>query len=104
MAKAPKTLSKAEIKEAKTNLKAALGVVNTEHCKFMSDLKAAEKALAAAKKEADKAVAAAQKAVDAAAKKLEKATAAADKGRAKINAQLAALEPVKTPAGETATV
>ena len=63
-----------------------------------------EQAVAAAKKEADKAVAAAQKAVDAAAKKLEKATAAADKGRAKINAQLAALEPVKTPAGEAAPV
>ncbi len=104
MAKATKTLSKAEIKEAKTNLKAALGVVNTEHSKFVSDHKAAEKALAAAKKESDKAVAAAQKAVDAAAKKLEKATAAADKGRAKINAQLAALEPAKTPAGETAPV
>lgn len=91
MAKATKILSKAEIKEAKTNLKAALGVVNTEHSKFVSDHKAAEKALAAA-----------QKAVDAAAKKLEKATAAADKGRAKINAQLAALEPAKIPAGETA--
>lgn len=93
MAKAPKTLSKAEIKDAKNNLKAALGVVNTEHGKFVSDHKAAEKALATAKKEADKAVAAAQKAVDAAGKKLEKATAAADKGRAKIAAQLAALEP-----------
>lgn len=93
MAKATKTLSKAEIKEAKTNLKAALKVVNDEHGKYVSDHKAAEKALAAAKKEADKAVATAQKAVDAAAKKLEKATAAADKGRAKINAQLAALEP-----------
>ena len=94
MAKAIKTLSKAELKDAKNNLKAALNVVNTEHGKFVSDHKAAEKALAAAKKEADKAIAAAQKAVDAAGKKLEKATAAADKGRAKINAQLAALEPV----------
>ena len=98
MAKATKTLSKAEIKEAKTNLKAALGVVNTEHSKFVSDHKAAAKALAAAKKEADKAVAAAQKVVDAAAKKLEKATAAADKGRAKIAAQLAALEPAEPAA------
>ena len=43
------------------------------------------------------AVAAAQKLVDAAAKKLEKATAAADKGRAKIAAQLAALEPAEAP-------
>ena len=94
MAKAIKTLSKAELKDAKNNLKAALGVVNTEHGKFVSDHKAAEKALAAAKKEADKAIAAAQKAVDAAGKKLEKATAAADKGRAKINAQLTALEPM----------
>ncbi len=93
MAKAPKTLSKAEIKDAKTNLKAALKVVNDTHSKFVSDHKAAEKTLAAAKKEADKAIAAAQKAVDAAAKKLETATAAADKGRAKIDAQLAALEP-----------
>ena len=99
MAKAPKTLSKAEIKDAKNNLKAALGVVNAEHNKFVSDHKAAEKALSTAKKEADKAIAVAQKAVDAAGKKLEKATAAADKGRAKINAQLAALEPV----AETAT-
>ncbi|WP_087746364.1 MULTISPECIES: hypothetical protein [unclassified Acidovorax] len=99
MAKAIKTLSKAELKDAKTNLKAALGVVNAEHGKFVSDHKAAEKALAAAKKEADKAIAVAQKAVDAAGKKLEKATAAADKGRAKINAQLAALEP----AAEAAT-
>lgn len=93
MAKASKTLSKAEIKDAKNNLKTALKVVNDEHSKFVSDHKAAEKALAVAKKEADKAVAAAQKIVDAAAKKLEKATAAADKGRAKINGQLAALEP-----------
>lgn len=93
MAKAPKTLSKAEIKDAKNNLKTALKVVNDEHNKFVSDHKATEKALAAAKKEADKAVAAAQKIVDAAAKKLEKATVAADKGRAKIAAQLAALEP-----------
>lgn len=101
MAKAPKTLSKAEIKAAKIDLKTALATVNAEHGKFVSDHKAAEKALADAKKAADKAVAAAQKVVDAAAKKLEKATAAAEKGRAKINAQLAALEPAKaaeTPA------
>ena len=98
MAKATKTLSKAELKDAKNNLKAALGVVNTEHGKFVSDHKAAEKALAAAKKEADKAIAVAQKAVDAAGKKLEKATAAADKGRAKIGAQLDALEPAAAPA------
>ena len=94
MAKAPKTLSKAEIKDAKTNLKAALKVVNDEHGKYVSDHKAAEKALSAAKKEADKAVAAAQKLADAADKKLLKASIAADKGRAKIGAQLAALEPV----------
>ena len=98
MAKAIKILSKAEIKDAKTNLKAALKVVNDEHGKYVSDHKAAEKALTAAKKEADKVVGAAQKAVDAAAKKLEKATAAADKGRAKIDAQLAALEPAAEPA------
>lgn len=98
MAKAIKTLSKAEIKDAKTNLKAALKVVNDEHGKYVSDHKAAEKALAAAKKEADKVVGAAQKAVDAAAKKLEKATVAADKGRAKIDAQLGALEPAAAPA------
>lgn len=91
MAKAPK--SPAEVKAEKAQLKDALKVVNTEHAKFVSDHKAAEKALAAAKKEADKAVAAAQKLVDAAAKKLEKATAAADKGRAKINAKLAELSP-----------
>ena len=91
MAKATKT--PAEIKAAKAELKEALKVVNTEHAKFVSDHKAAEKALTAAKKEADKAVGAAQKLVDAAAKKLAKATEAADKGRAKINAKLAELSP-----------
>lgn len=100
MAKASKTLTKEEIKARKAELKTALGVINTEHGKFVSDHKAAEKALADAKKAADKATAAAQKAVDAAAKKLGKATASADKGRAKIAAELATLEPVKA---ETAT-
>lgn len=90
--------SPAEIKAAKVELKEALKVVNTEHAKFVSDHKAAEKALVAAKKEADKAVAAAQKLVDAAAKKLEKATAAADKGRAKIEAKLAELNPAPAAA------
>lgn len=91
MAKATK--SPAEIKAAKSELKEALKVINTEHAKFVSDHKAAEKALGAAKKEADKAIVSAQKLVDAAAKKLEKATAAADKGRAKIEAKLAELAP-----------
>lgn len=91
MAKAPKTA--AEIKAEKAQLKDALKVVNTEHGKFVSDYKAAEKTVAAAKKEADKTIAAAQKVANSAAKKLDKATAAADKGRAKIEAKLAALEP-----------
>ncbi len=89
MAKAIKT--PAEIKAEKAALKDALKMVNTEHAKFVSDHKAAEKTLAAAKKEADKAIAAAGKNVDAAAKKLAKATAAADKGREKINSKLADL-------------
>lgn len=96
MAKATKTLTKDEIKARKAELKTALGTINAEHAKFVSDHKAADKALAEAKKAADKAVAAAQKVVDGATKKLEKATAAADKGRAKVAAELASLEPVKT--------
>lgn len=95
MAKAPKTLSKAEIAAQKKDLQAALKIVKAEHGKFVSDHKATEKALAAAKKEADKAVAAAQKAVDASAAKLAKATEKADAGTAKLNAKLAALEPAK---------
>lgn len=98
MAKAPKTLSKAEVAAQKKDLQAALKVIKTEHGKFVSDHKAAEKALAAAKKEADKAVAAAQKLVDAAAAKLAKATEKAETGEAKIAAKLAALEPAKADA------
>ena len=93
MAKATKTLTKAEIKEAKLEIKTALKAVNDTHGKSVADFKAAEKALAQAKKEADKAVATAQKTVDGATTKLEKATLAADKARAKLAAQLAALEP-----------
>lgn len=93
MAKATAPKTAAEIKAAKAELKEARKVVDTEHAKFVSDHKAAEKALAAAKKEADKAVGAAQKVVDAAAKKLTKATEAAEKGRAKIDAKLAELTP-----------
>ena len=96
MAKTPKTA--AEIKAEKLELKNALAIVNTEHGKFVSDHKAAEKSLAAIKKESDKAVGAAQKVVDAAAKKLAKATEAADKGRAKINAKLAELSPAPATA------
>lgn len=102
MAKAP--LSKTDMKAKKADLKTALATVNAEHGKFVSDHKAAEKALAtikqnadkvfaALKKTSDKEAAAAQKLVDAAAKKLEKATAAAEKGRAKIAKELADLEP-----------
>lgn len=93
MAKATKTLTKAEIKEAKIEIKAALKAANDTHGKFVSDFKAAENALAATKKEAVKAAAAAQKTVDGAATKLEKATLAADKVRTKLNTRLAALEP-----------
>ena len=101
MAKATKTLTKAEIKDANLEIKAALKAVNDTHGKSVSDFKAAEKALATAKKEADKAIAAAQKTVDGAATKLEKATLAADKVRAKLNTQLAALAP--QPQAETET-
>ena len=93
MAKAPKILSKAEIKAKTNDLKAARKVVLNTFTPFESDVKAAEKALAVAKKEADKAVAAAQKAVDVAVKKAEKAAAARDKGLAKIDAELATLAP-----------
>lgn len=103
MAKAPKTLTKAEIKEAKLEIKAALKAVNDTHGKSVGDFKAAEKALAQAKKEADKAVAAAQKAVDGATTKLEKATLTADKVRAKLNTQLAALEPQPQPQPQAET-
>lgn len=91
MAKAPKTLSKAEIKAKTNDLKAARKVVLDTFAPFESDVKAAEKALAVARKEADKAVAAAQKAADVATKKREKASAARDKGLAKIDAELATL-------------
>lgn len=102
MAKAPKILSKAEIKAKINDLKAARKVVLDTFAPFESDVKAAEKALAAARKEADKAVAAARKAVGAAAKKAEKAAAACDKGLAKIDAELATLAPA--PATEAAPV
>lgn len=102
MAKAPKILSKAEVKAKTDDLKAARKVVLNIFAPYESDVKAAEKALAAAKKEADKAVTAAQKAVDAATKKAEKAAAARDKGLAKIDAELAKLTPA--PASEAAPV
>lgn len=93
MAKAPKILSKAEIKAKINDLKAAHRVVLNTFTPFESDVKAAEKALTITKKEADKDVAAAQKAVDAATKKREKAAAACVKGLAKIDAELATLAP-----------
>lgn len=93
MAKAPKTLSKAEIKAKTAELKAARKVVLDTFAPYASDVKAAEKALVEAKKEADKAVAAAQKAVDIAVKKAEKAAAARDKGLNKIDGELAKLAP-----------
>lgn len=103
MAKAPKTLSKAEIKAKTAELKAARKIVLDTFAPFESDVKAAEKALAAARKEADKAIAAAQKAVDAADKKREKAVAARDKGLAKIDGELAKLAPAPA-ATETALI
>lgn len=93
MAKAPKTLSKAEIKAKTAELKAARKVVLDTFAPYASDVKAAEKTLADAKKQAEKTLAADQKAVDAAVKKAEKAAAARDKGLAKIDAELAALAP-----------
>lgn len=92
---AKKTLSPAEIKAAKKDLTAALKTSQAGLKPYLVDVKNAEKALGAAKKEADKAVADAQKTVDAAKKKLDKATAAAAKGEAKIKAQLEALEPAE---------
>lgn len=100
MAKAPKTLSKAEIKAKTAELKAARKVVLDTFAPYASDVKAAEKTLADAKKQAEKTLAADQKAVDAAIKKAEKAAAARDKGLAKIDAELAKLTP--TPKEEAA--
>lgn len=93
MAKAKATKTAAEIKAEKNDLKQALKLVDAKYGEFVRDHKAAEKALAAAKWRADKIVTDAQKVLNTAAKKLEKASAAADKGRAKLNAQLAALSP-----------
>lgn len=97
MAKAPKTLSKAEIKAKTTELKAARKTVLDTFAPFEADVKNAEKQLAMAKKEADKLISGAQKGLDAATKKAEKAAGARDKGLTKIDAELAKL----TPATET---
>jgi ATPase subunit of ABC transporter with duplicated ATPase domains len=93
MAKAPKILSKAEIKAKTAELKAARKVVLDTFAPYASDVKAAEKTLADAKKQAEKTLAADQKAVDAAVKKAQKAADARDKGLAKIDAELAKLAP-----------
>lgn len=90
---AKKTLTPAETKVAIKDVKQALKNHAATLTPFTSDVKAADKALAEAKKTAEKAVAAAQKAVDVANTKLTKATAAHDKGKAKLDAQLAALQP-----------
>ena len=102
MAKAPKILSKAEIKAKTVELKAARKVVLDTFAPYALDVKAAEKTLADAKKQAEKTLAADQKAVDAAIKKAEKAAAARDKGLAKIDGELAKLAPA--PAAEAAPV
>ena len=126
MAKAPKTITPADKKLQLAGLKTAL----KNHGELVKGItveqKAAEKALAAAKKSADAEVkeaekaaaakrkaagadiAAAQKAYAAAVAKAEKAAAAALKGSEKLNAQVAALEAmpvaaapkVKAPAKE----
>ena len=92
MAKAPKTLSPAEVKAAKKDLVTLLKAQKDNLKPVQADAAAATKALAVAKKEADKAVATAQKAVDAATAKLAKAEAAAAAGTAKLQAKLEALE------------
>ncbi|MBS0454030.1 MAG: hypothetical protein JSS14_22230 [Proteobacteria bacterium] len=100
MARTPKqapVLTPAEKKAKKADLKVALKVINDEHAKYVSDSKAADKALKDLLKEQAKAVNAQSKVVNDAAKKLAKATEAAEKGRAKIQAQLADLEPAKDP-------
>lgn len=98
MARPKKILSKAEVTEMKKSLNTALKAIKTEQAKYVSDCKAAEKALADAKKEADKLVGAAMKAVEAAQAKAAKAAAKAEAGRVKIEAKLASLEPAKTEA------
>lgn len=107
--KAPPVLTPAEKKEVKLGLKTQLANVNAEHAKYVSDHKAAEKALGDIEKAATKARAEveknfskqlkdASKVVDAASKKLEKATAAAEAGRTKLAAKLAALDPAPAEA------
>lgn len=80
-----KTLSPAEVKFVIKGIKAALRDQKEALAPFASDVKAAEKAAAAA-----------TKALNAALAKKAKAEAAAAKGAEKLNAKLAALQPATT--------
>lgn len=104
--KSAANLTPAELKQRKADLKTALKNVlsqKKEVEKAKKDTLAAAaavereqtKAADAAKKSADKAITAARKTAEAAAKRHERALEAAGKGIAKIEAQLAALEPTE---------
>lgn len=113
-----KIMSVAEKKMATASLKTVLKGTNEGVKTSELDVAAANKAMAAAKKQADalaaaatkaheaalkeggKLIAAAQKAVDAATKKHTKVFDAAAKGRAKIEGQLAALEAAPVEAAK----
>lgn len=87
-------LSAAEIKAKKADLKTALKNIDIALKPFTDAYKAVEKTHAAMHKAHRAECAKALKEEKAAASKRGKAVSAADKGREKINAQLAALEPV----------
>lgn len=86
-------LTKDEIKARKAEIKTKLASLNETHGKYVKDAAAAAKAKAVLEKEFAKASAAADKAIATAQKKADAATAAAEKGRAKLNAELAKLNP-----------
>lgn len=86
-------LTAAQIKEQKGNLKLASKALDATLSQHTTAVKDAQKALDAAKKEADKVVGAAVKAHESATKKHDKAAQAHSKGKAKVDAQLAALVP-----------
>ncbi len=98
---AKKTLTPAEIKSASKDIKTAIKNHKAALAPFESDVKAAAAGVIKAQKEADKLIAAAKKAHEGATAKYGKAKAAADKGTAKLEAQLAALQPADG-AGATA--
>lgn len=91
MARPKKNPSKAEVKEMVANLKTARKEAIKALAPFQEAAKAADKALATAKKDTAKQLAAAEGVASKAKAKLEKAMEAHTKGLAKIDAKLAEL-------------